>query len=178
MLSLTAEALTLQGPWLPILGVFGILGFALIVMISVRGKIARRNSDRPSPRELIDQLKAAGTRSGGGATLGSVGQPTGGADLVETAQRLGAQLDNKARRLEKLIEEADQRIAALSGAAPGLSAPDRPRAPAAPSPARPPRDPLTQAVYEHADAGRTPVEIARELDEQVGKVELILALRE
>ena len=38
-------------------------------------------------------------------------------------------------------------------------------------------DPLTANVYELADRGRTPVEIARNLDEQVGKVELILALR-
>jgi hypothetical protein len=34
------------------------------------------------------------------------------------------------------------------------------------------------AVYELADGGRDPVEIARALDEQIGKVELILALRE
>ena len=38
-------------------------------------------------------------------------------------------------------------------------------------------DSLTLAVYERADAGRNPIEIARELEEQVGKVELILALR-
>ncbi|GEM_PF-1251026 len=40
-----------------------------------------------------------------------------------------------------------------------------------------PIDPLTANVYELADRGRSPVEIARYLDEQVGKVELILALR-
>jgi hypothetical protein len=38
-------------------------------------------------------------------------------------------------------------------------------------------DPLTRQIYELADGGSTPVEIARKLDEQVGKVELILALR-
>ena len=38
-------------------------------------------------------------------------------------------------------------------------------------------DPLAEQIYELADAGRTPVEIAQDLDEQVGKVELILALR-
>lgn len=38
-------------------------------------------------------------------------------------------------------------------------------------------DPLTRAVYDLADTGCTPVEIAKELQEQVGKVELILALR-
>lgn len=39
-------------------------------------------------------------------------------------------------------------------------------------------DPLTASIYELADRGRSPLEIARHLDEQVGKVELILALRE
>ncbi len=38
-------------------------------------------------------------------------------------------------------------------------------------------DPLAASVYELADRGCTPLEIARNLDEQVGKVELILALR-
>jgi hypothetical protein len=36
---------------------------------------------------------------------------------------------------------------------------------------------LTARVYEHADRGESPQEIARRLDEHVGKVELILALR-
>lgn len=38
-------------------------------------------------------------------------------------------------------------------------------------------DPLTRAVYDLADDGRRSIDIARELDEQIGKVELILALR-
>jgi hypothetical protein len=47
-----------------------------------------------------------------------------------------------------------------------------------PSPAAPLLDPLTRSVYEHADTGLSALEIAQQLDEQVGKVELILALRE
>jgi uncharacterized membrane-anchored protein YhcB (DUF1043 family) len=43
--------------------------------------------------------------------------------------------------------------------------------------AKPSLDPLTLQVYALADSGRTPVAIARDLNEQVGKVELILALR-
>jgi hypothetical protein len=38
-------------------------------------------------------------------------------------------------------------------------------------------DPVTRRVYGLADQGLTPVEIAGRLEEQVGKVELILALR-
>ena len=181
MLSLTAEALTPQGTLLPVFGVVGILGFAIILMISIRGKIARRNSARPSPRELIEQLKAPLAAGAGGRRLGRVGAIGGGAELVETAQRLGAQLDNKARRLETLIEEADQRIAALSGSPVTPSTPPaatKPAPPPAAAPAEPHPDPLTKAVYAQADAGRTSIEIARELDEQVGKVDLILALRE
>ena len=39
-------------------------------------------------------------------------------------------------------------------------------------------DPLTRSVYNLADYGRTSLEIAQELDEQIGKVELILSLRD
>ena len=39
-------------------------------------------------------------------------------------------------------------------------------------------DPLTQSVYELADTGYQPIQIAQELQEQVGKVELILSLRD
>jgi len=39
------------------------------------------------------------------------------------------------------------------------------------------RDPFTQQVYDLADAGKNPVEIASQLNEQTGKVELVLALR-
>ena len=39
-------------------------------------------------------------------------------------------------------------------------------------------DQLTSEVYHHADRGCSPVEIAKQLDEHVGKVELILALRD
>ena len=38
-------------------------------------------------------------------------------------------------------------------------------------------DPLAASVYELADAGVDPIAIARQLNEHVGKVELILALR-
>ncbi len=48
-----------------------------------------------------------------------------------------------------------------------------------PSPSEPVKtpDPTTASVYKLADAGLSPVEIAQRIDEQIGKVELILALR-
>ncbi len=42
---------------------------------------------------------------------------------------------------------------------------------------KPAMDPFTQQVYDLADAGHPAVTIARDLNEQVGKIELVLALR-
>ena len=89
-------------------------------------------------------------------------------ELIEVAARLESQLDTKAERLETLVEEArrlvDQleRHAAASRAAPGAGA----------------GDPLSRSVHELADQGLSSVEIAQRLDEPVGKIELVLALRD
>ena len=96
---------------------------------------------------------------------------------------MAAKLDNKAARLEILIQQADERISRLShknkanGIAQNESQFTRPTsvAPSGPSVSI---DPLTQSVYELADTGCHPIQIAQELDEQVGKVELILSLRD
>jgi hypothetical protein len=152
--------------------VAGVVFMGVLLTFTIRGRIARRNRERPSPRELIEQVKA----SRGRADDANVAE----GHLADTARRLGAQLDNKARRLEVLIREADERIAALDqGGANHARVPaaDTLRE-AAPLPNPPPLDPLTRSVYDHADSGLSPLEIAQQLDEQVGKVELILALRE
>ncbi len=160
-------------PWAAMMMALALVGVGFYMTFMIRGKIARRNAARPSSRELIEQLKAP-------SRLRGIDPQTHSAALEQIARRLSAQLDNKARRLENLIDEADQRIAALGGA----SEPPAASAPAAPSP-RPAggngnrdTDALTAAVFERADAGLSSVEIAQQLDEQVGKVELILALRE
>lgn len=84
-------------------------------------------------------------------------------------------LERRLERLEKLLEQTDERMTRL----------ERPPAAIAPAPrtmdlkpgAGDPSDPLTLSVYALADRGHEPLDIARQLDEQVGKVELILALR-
>ena len=103
-------------------------------------------------------------------------------DIEQLAKRLGAQLDAKALRLEKLIDDADLRISQLQ--APSNVAAPPPGAPLpAPSGSSPistntlTPDPLTADVYRLADEGLPPPAIAGRLDEHVGKVELILALR-
>ncbi|MHC4128983.1 MAG: hypothetical protein ACYSWT_12655 [Planctomycetota bacterium] len=172
MLSILAGAMSPQSPLAPVLMVAGVVLFGALVTIGIRGKIARRNREAPSPREMIEQVKANRAQTDDAHAAAS--------RLADTARRLSAQMDNKARRLEVLIREADERLAALSDLegdrAPSVQT-DGVRDAAAP-PAAPPLDPLTRSVYEHADTGLTALEIAQQLDEQVGKVELILALRE
>jgi len=115
-------------------------------------------------------------------------------EAAELAQELAARLDSKAERLEQLLAETDAKLTelearhqALRSASPqveergnGSAA----RKPGGPDPAPPPTpepeqpaDPFVARVYELSDEGLGPVEIARKLDQQVGKVELILALR-
>ncbi len=105
--------------------------------------------------------------------------------IEQLAKRLGTQLDAKARHVESLIDQADDRIAALTrlqavphNPPPTSSASALPATPTPAEPAAPPkRDDLTQSVFDLCDAGKTPHEIAQETGEHLGKVELILALR-
>ena len=120
------------------------------------------------------------------------------AELHEAAQRLNAQLDTKAAKLEALIRDADERLARLDGrpVAPGIdvtvgaeaTAPistgdagsavlDKPGNPSArPADRRTHRD--KDRVYALADKGKNPVEIAQTTGLKPGEVELILAIRE
>jgi len=182
--------------------VVGVVGVGLVLTMSIRAKIARRNAETPSAREQIDALKAS---SKARTEVDMVH-----AALHESARKLMAQLDNKAMRLELLIDQADERLARLQAAgasneashqptahtsAQSIASAARPRAPmddtasaAAPretirrndsiaSHHPEPTDALRRAIYALADRGRTPNDIARELDEHIGKIELILALR-
>lgn len=114
-------------------------------------------------------------------------------DVRELTRLCAQQLDSRAERIEKLLEQADERIRRLEAASgTGREAPLVETKPASPtrttksasrldstrsSPPEFPQDPLARQVYELADQGRSPVEIAGSLEEHVGKVELILALR-
>ena len=171
-----------EGSYLPMMAVVAVVGISVLLMISIRSKIARRNADRLSPRELIEQLKSAGRHRGDAQSAS--------AELLESAQQLAARLDNKAARLEVLIQQADERISLMSqlsgtgGVAQdgpsltGVAELDRARTPVAANGPPISLDPLTQSVYELADSGYQSIQIAQELDEQVGKVELILSLRD
>jgi hypothetical protein len=89
-------------------------------------------------------------------------------DARELADLLADRMDRQAQRLERLIEEADEKIRRLERMqTQGVGTPQY----------RAEADPMNQQVYDLADEGHPPVEIARRLQQHTGKVELILALR-
>lgn len=114
-------------------------------------------------------------------------------EMLQTAQQMTAQLDTRATRLELLLKEADEKLAALKRTTTPVSPPPTPSTPltdmsatAAPPATTPlpesdkpesPPDPRHGEIYALADQGRSPIEIARHLNRPNGEVELILALR-
>jgi hypothetical protein len=108
-------------------------------------------------------------------------------EMSEMARQIAAQIDTRAAKLEALIREADEKIAAMNNAAASSSPapfPPKPRLtpPAAELPIsssadQPILDPGHALVYALADKGRSCKEIAQELNRPSGEIELILALR-
>ena len=107
-------------------------------------------------------------------------------EMLETARQITAQLETRAARLEVLIQQADDRVAALKSCTattlPGSAelAPTR-SAEQIPTPSvdrhESPPNPRHAEVWAMADEGRSPPEIARKLNRPSGEIELILALR-
>jgi hypothetical protein len=112
-------------------------------------------------------------------------------ELSEMARQMTAQIDTRAAKLEALIQEADEKIAMLRslghdvasrGGPQGVlieakllesdAVPMRPAEDSVPS-----VDPRYAEVYDLADEGQTPQDIARHTGRPRGEVELILALR-
>lgn len=98
---------------------------------------------------------------------------------TENVTRLAAEaLDERMRQLEVLIALADERLAELDKRMAAHAEEQASRTPEVRiRPIETPRDSVMEEIYRLADEGRTPVEIARQLEEHAGKVELILALR-
>ncbi|CAG1003279.1 hypothetical protein PHYC_03054 [Phycisphaerales bacterium] len=117
-------------------------------------------------RVLRRERVAAAMEAAGPDEVGSLT-----ADMKELTERLATELDARAERLERLLDAADQRIAELDKAiARGMEVKPlaRPHGQV---------DPAFAEVYELADQGLRPVEIARRTQRPTGQVELILNLR-
>jgi hypothetical protein len=103
-------------------------------------------------------------------------------ELSAMARQISAQLDTRSQKLELLIQEADQKIAALerartAAASAATNDPHEAWAVSNEPPAPEVIDPRHQEIYTLADQGTEAAEIARQLNRPRGEVELILALR-
>ncbi len=147
-------------------------GIALIIawmMFRLRSK-QRNRPTTASPKEILERHHQARGLQGQLEDLMI--------EVEDLTKRFSLQLDAKARRLEHLLSEADQRIAELRNAENNW--PENLKQPLNQTPPPPPplpEDPLAESVYRLADTGLDAHTIAMQLDEHVGKVELILALR-
>jgi len=94
-------------------------------------------------------------------------------EVAESLERLIAAADDRIERLERLTAALDDGRGRPGAATGGLPVAERKPLPT-PAPAT---DGFTRRVYELADRGMKPVEIAAELQEHTGKIELMLALR-
>ena len=99
-------------------------------------------------------------------------------ELQELSRKISAEIDTRFAKLEAAMQDADRRIAVLNrltrqtGEAAAKPSPSASTPRASDSP-----EERYTAIYELADVGFTPVEIARDLGRTPGEVELILNLR-
>lgn len=93
--------------------------------------------------------------------------------LEELTREICGQIDTRYAKLERVIAEADRKLAELR-AAEGQSA--QPAGDDAPQSAPPPADPRHVAIYERFEAGQSAVDIARSLGITAGEVELVISL--
>lgn len=100
------------------------------------------------------------------------------AELEQLSRKISAEIDTRFAKLEAAMHDADRRIAALhrltrqSGEASARPAVAETAEPASDRP-----EDRYSLIYELADVGFSPVEIARDLGRTPGEVELILNLR-
>jgi hypothetical protein len=117
-------------------------------------------------------------------------------EYEEMIRRMTAQLDTRATKLQLLIEEADAKLVQLKDASAGpRGSPQRPAGGAGGAPESIPAEAGSREngedasdadvsggryaeVYDLADRGQSPRQIAQELNRPDGEIELILALRQ
>ncbi len=154
-----------------------IFGFVVLLYTLLRAyrRSAARREDRGTPREQIQGVREDAAKRGRASV------DFAAAETLDMIERLSAQLDNKASRLEMLLAEADRRIDELyrlRRAAPPASHPPRDVADRAEREAPGDgADPVRSRVYEMADRGVGADEIARAVQRPRGQVDLMLALR-
>ena len=178
MISEVVHVLSLSESFLPVLGVI-----VLLALVVVLPRMARRKSAR------------GGEASPGCAVSSTLRAREQMEDLIvklhDFGREIQARLDNKISVLNRLIEEADEKIRELEArgvsAAPKAEAPngstkaksDKPvseTGDVAETPSRPETGKY-KSVYDLADEGHDAVSIARQTGLQPGEIELLLELR-
>lgn len=152
----------------------GVMLLVVVLMGHLRKTVTRRNQHQHlEPKERIQAIRDQAHSS-------SSILETRTAHAAEITRELTAMLDNRSEKLELLIKHADERIERLerlTAEAEGRMTP-RHTAPSQPaSETSYANDALKQQIYDLADQGQKPIEIAQRLGQHTGKVELILALR-
>lgn len=148
----------------------GIVVSVLLRNLRKRARKRAQSSEWDTPAERIEEIRGEAARRGrASAEMAS-------ADAEDLARRLSAVLDNKAARLEILLEEADRKIAALESVRAGEGRVAA-KSPEDVSNGRSFEPGDHDPVHRLADEGVETVEIAQRLGRPVGEVELILALR-
>ncbi|MEM1445671.1 MAG: hypothetical protein AAGF84_06415 [Planctomycetota bacterium] len=169
-----AEMLADQPPYVIALLVMGVLLVTASMFIGLRNR-KKRTAQHITAREQLERVKQ---REGLKRDLEALA-----VEIEEMARRIGAQLDNKAARLETLLDQADAAAERLEQARmamlnPAASANGETSPADAPAPATSPGpDRLTNDVVRLHAQGMPAAEIARAVGEDAGKVELILALQ-
>lgn len=151
------------------LAIFGFIVLMYTLLRAYRRSAARR-AERGTPKEQIKSVREDAARRG----RASVDHAA--AETLDMIERLSAQLDNKAARLEMLLAEADQRIDELHRMRRGEPE-HRPAEQTERSTPENGADPVRSRVYEMADRGVSAEEIARAVQRPRGQVDLMLALR-
>lgn len=152
----------------------GVALITMVLVINVRKKYRKRggNSGRPNDEQLTSYEKIERIKQTAGMKDDLRSMMV---ELEDLTRRFGSQLDARAIKVEQLLKQADEkirRLEQLTGQTP--TQPGR----AAESAESSEPDELTQKVTRLADQGKNPGEIASVLEEHIGKIELILALRQ
>jgi len=131
-------------------------GVALYMLVTVQ---ARRRRAREREREIMPGSKGRGDEDLRATMERLV------LELEELSREISAKIDTKMRTLEVLIQQADERIEALTKLTPASEEKRRELAS------------KYGEVYELADSGASLDEIAKKTGMHAGEVELILSLR-
>ncbi len=156
-----------------------ILGILAAAFLYAYWYSRRRMSDGKWPKVARGDLETGASDATARKDLAKLVQ-----QLDELSRQIEVRLDAKCAALEQAIHDGDKRISALrilleAARAAGVQLSDldpgssslKPQASSLP-------DDRNRRIYELADEGRNALQIAQELQQRIGEVELILNLRE